>query len=148
MSECDCGRVENGRHHTDCPASGNSIRKRQVMSEVLTPKVSARFEVDQYLFDCAKPIFGHCFTDYEKHALLHRFISLFKTIDDLRQRAEQADASADTYTLLLRKLTKDDTLLAAYRRSKKLDHRGVPVVSDAVLEMLRQEEANTAKGGE
>jgi len=59
----------------------------------------------------------------------------------LRQRAEQADASADTYALLLRKLTKDDTLLAAYRRSKNLDHRGVPVVSDVVLEMLRQEEA-------
>jgi len=59
----------------------------------------------------------------------------------LRQRAEQADASADTYALLLRKLTKDDTLLAAYRRSKNLDHRGVPVVSDVVLEMLRKEEA-------
>jgi len=59
----------------------------------------------------------------------------------LRQRAEQADASADTYALLLRKLTKDDTLLAAYRRSKNLDHRGVPVVSETVLEMLRQEEA-------
>ena len=62
------------------------------MSEALTPEVSARFEVDQYLFDCAEPIFGHRFTDYEKHALLHRFISLFKTIDDLRQRAERAEA--------------------------------------------------------
>lgn len=66
---------------------------------------------------------------------------LFATIDHWRQRAEQADASADTYALLLRKLTKDDTLLAAYRRSKNLDHRGVPVVSETVLEMLRQEEA-------
>ena len=52
-----------------------------------------------------------------------------------------ARSDADTYALLLRKLTKDDTLLAAYRRSKNLDHRGVPVVSDVVLEMLRKEEA-------
>lgn len=56
----------------------------------------------------------------------------------------EARASADheDYALLLRALTKDDTLLAAYRRSKNLDHNGVPVISTVVREMLRKEFAH------
>lgn len=104
-------------------------RKEQVMSEVLTEQqicfIRSNVESKGYASDAA----------------MRDIPLLLATIDHWRQRAEQADASADTYALLLRKLTKDDTLLAAYRRSKNLDHRGVPVVSETVLEMLRQEEA-------
>ena len=69
----------------------------------LTPEVSARFEVDQYLFDCARPVVGHNFTDYEKHALLHRFVNLFKTIEALRARAEQAEKDRDALAEVVRR---------------------------------------------
>lgn len=106
-------------------------RKEQVMSEV---KPFEQHEIDAIVREEREfnDVGGCSACD------VARFVA---TIDHWRQRAEQADASADTYALLLRKLTKDDTLLAAYRRSKNLDHRGVPVVSDVVLEMLRKEEA-------
>lgn len=105
-------------------------RKEQVMSEVLPTE--EMLMAQRLMADMPDQIQNFFNSDVRK---------LFATIDHWRQRAEQADASADTYALLLRKLTKDDTLLAAYRRSKNLDHRGVPVVSETVLEMLRQEEA-------
>lgn len=119
-------------------------RKEQVMSEVKALTDTEIADRRRRLDTLSRVLFGY-FNDPKSipssRSSSEVAESAVEAIDALRQRAEQADASADTYALLLRKLTKDDTLLAAYRRSKNLDHRGVPVVSDVVLEMLRQEEA-------
>ena len=86
MSECDCGRVENGRHHRECPASGDSMRREQAMSD------------RKYTFEPCDPL-----PDEQCAAInpwtgagLHNWTAderrLWATIDALRQRAEQAEA--------------------------------------------------------
>lgn len=65
------------------------------MSEQPTPKpltattqeADARFEVQQYLAECSVPIVGHKFTDFEQHALYHRFLAIFKRLDASRAEA-------------------------------------------------------------
>ena len=56
---------------------------------------AARFEVEQYLFDCARPIVGHAFTDYEKHALFHRFKRHIEQLSALRAKLAEVERERD-----------------------------------------------------
>lgn len=56
---------------------------------------AARFEVNQFMFECARSIIGLSLTDHQKHTLFHRFK---KVLEDAEYKIKQARESAiDTH---------------------------------------------------
>ena len=56
---------------------------------------AARFEVNQFMFECAGSIIGLSLTDHQKHTLFHRFK---KVLEDAEYKIKQARESAlDTH---------------------------------------------------